>query len=514
MGTITEINKQDAESGLGRSKDELKGLKKSPVAVSRLARLLFLAFLGACVWHCLIELFSTTPGSHSGIAMLTTSLGRAIKLSLATIAVTLPTVAADASSCNFNIYEHMGNLSPYFQPSNTPPSLSSGAPPGCAVTNAFLVHRHGSRNPLSDEIGTIQSLAYYIGNESSLFSAPRVPVPDALAFLQEGWNDTFTTNDLSATGRQQLFDHGVAMRLKYPQLSASRVLAGDQDRVVESARWFMDGYYGRSANASASLDLIAEDNKTVSWITPMDTCEKWTYGFGGALVSEWGRAYLPPIADRLNHLLADSFPTVNFTAAHVHGMLYACVYGTAVYGKDSSPWCPVFTRAEILDHEYEYDLLMRGAFGYGLPGDMGPVLGSLLVSNMTEFLLKQDKEGEDNLSLNFGHDTTLDLLLAALQLAQDSHFPANGPVDPNRAWRTARQVPFAAQMLFRGLDCAGGEQRIQLLLNEANFDLSPSGCESDDYGTCKMSDFIASETVKAALAVTHGDARWQAVCSA
>ncbi|KAK7956334.1 histidine phosphatase family containing protein [Apiospora aurea] len=432
--------------------------------------------------------------------MFTSSLSHAVKLGLAAVAVASPTGAAGNSSCGFNIYEHMGNLSPYFQPSNTPSSLSSGAP-------------RAVPNPLSDEIGTIQGLAYYIGNESSMFSAPRAPVPDALAFLQEGWNSTFTTNDLSPIGRQQLFDHGVALRLKYPQLSASRVLAGDQDRVVESARWFMDGYFGRSANSTAPLDLIAEDNKTVSWITPMDTCEKWTYGFGGALVSEWGRTYLPPIADRLNRLLADSFPGVNFTASHVHGMLYACVYGTAVYGKDSSPWCPVFTRDEILSHEYEYDLLMRGAFGYGLPGDMGPVLGSLLVSNITKFLL-QDEEGADNLALHFGHDTSIALGLAALHGAYDTDFPPAGPVDPDRAWRTARQTPFAAQMLFRGLDCAGDEKRIQLLLNEANFDLSPSGCDSDDYGTCKMSDFLASETVKAALAVKHGDARWQAACSA
>ncbi|KAK8042510.1 Phosphoglycerate mutase-like protein [Apiospora phragmitis] len=509
------MNKQDAENGLERSNNgEAKSPQKGGHIASRLGHLFIFAFLGACVWHCLIGSLFTTPGSHSMITMITSSLTQAIKMGLAAIAVTSPTVAASASACDFDMYEHMGNLSPYFQPSNTPPSLSSGAPPECAVTKAFLVHRHGSRNPLSDEIGTIQGLAYYLGNESSLFSAPRAPIPDALAFLQEGWNSTFTTNDLSPVGRQQLFDHGVALRLQYPQLTASRVLAGDQDRVVESARWFMDGYFGRSANSSAPLDRIAEDNGTVSWITPMDTCEKWTYGFGGAPVSEWGRTYLPPIAHRLNRLLADSFPGVNFTAAHVHGMLYACVYGTAVYGKDSSPWCPVFTRDEILAHEYEYDLLMRGAFGYGLPGDMGPVLGSLLVSNVTEFLLKQDGKGEENLALHFGHDTTIDLGLASLHLAQDSQFPATGPVDPDRAWRTARQVPFAAQMLFRGLDCEGGEKRIQLLLNEANFDLSPSGCESDDYGTCKMSDFTASETVKAALAVTHVDARWQAVCSA
>lgn len=424
----------------------------------------------------------------------------------------LPALASpvvSSSSCKFDLYKHLGNLSPYFVPDNTPASLKSGTPPGCTVEKGFLVHRHGSRNPLSDEVGVIRNLSYYINNNTALFSGPQTELPQEFAFLTDGWNSTFTINDLSATGRQQLFDHGVAMKLKYPELYTDVVLAGDQDRVVESAVWFMDGYYGRSANSSATLERIAEDDVTISWITPMDTCEAWKYSFGGALVSEWGAVYLPPIAKRINGVLSAAYPHVNFTAAHVHGMLYACAYGTAVYGVDSSPWCSVFMPEEILNHEYEYDLLMRGAFGYGLPNGMGTVIGSLLVSNVTAFL--QDTAGP-NLSLNFGHDTTIDLGLTALGLAADPEYSPEGPVNATRGWRTANQVPFASQMFWRSLSC-GGESRIQLLLNEANFDLKPSGCASDEYGTCSFADFIAAETVKAALNVTHGDARWEAACA-
>lgn len=426
----------------------------------------------------------------------------------------VPSLAAvpvlSGASCKFDLYKHLGNLSPYFVPDNTPASLKSGTPPGCTVEKGFLVHRHGSRNPLSDEVGVIQNLSYYINNNSALFSTPQTELPADYAFLTAGWNSTFTINDLSATGRQQLFDHGVAMKLKYPDLYTDVVLAGDQDRVVESAMWFMDGYYGRYANSTATLERIAEDDLTVSWITPVDTCDGWEYSLGGSLVSEWGAVYLPPIAKRINSVLSAAYPTVNFTAAHVHGMLYACAYGTAVYGIDSSPWCPIFLPEEILNHEYEYDLLMRGAFGYGLPDDMGTVVGSLLVSNVTSFL---QQDSGPNLSLNFGHDTTIDLGLTALGLAADPAYPPEGPVNATRAWRTANQVPFAAQMFWRSLSC-GDDTRIQLLLNEANFDLSPTGCQSDEYGTCSFEEFLAADTVSAALNVTHGDARWTAACAA
>lgn len=420
------------------------------------------------------------------------------------------TVLSSGPSCQFDPYKHLGNLSPYFTPSNTPGSLQSGTPPGCTVEKAFLVHRHGSRQPLSDEVAVIRNLSYYINNNSALFSQPQTETPDAFSFLTKGWNSTFTINDLTATGRQQLFDHGVAFKLKYPDLYTDVVLAGNQDRVVESAQWFMDGYYGRSVNSTATLHLINEDNVTVSWITPMDMCAGWEYSYGSTPVAEWGSVYLPPIAARINSVLSDAYPGVNFTASNVHGMLYACAYGTSVSGIGSSPWCGVFQPEEILNHEYEYDLLMRGAFGYGLPGDMGPLLGSLLVSNVTAFL--QNDDGV-TASFNFGHDTTIDLGLTALGLAADSAYPSEGPVNANRAWRTANQVPFASQMLWRGLSC-DGEARVQLLLNEANFDLSPTGCQTDEFGSCSLADFLDADKVQAAVNVTYGDDRWEAACSA
>ncbi|KAG9636793.1 phosphoglycerate mutase-like protein, partial [Aureobasidium melanogenum] len=414
-------------------------------------------------------------------------------------------VAAQA----FNLYEHLGNLSPYFTPPNTPASLLSGIPESCSVDRAFLVHRHGSRQPISSELPTIQNLSYYINNNTALFKNPRGQLPSEFSFLKSGWSSSFTLNNLSAPGRQQLFDHGVAFRLDYPSLYTDTVLAGDQDRVVESAQWFMDGYYGRYVEDVAVLNRIAEDNLTTSWITSTDTCKTWEYSSGNDLVTEWGNVYLPGIAARINNALSSAYPGVNFTAQHTHGALWACAYGTAVYGVGRSPWCAVFKPQEILEFEYELDLLMRGAFGYGLPNNQGPILGSLLVSNVTTFL--QSSTGQ-NLSLNFAHDTTIDLGLTALGLAYDEQYPATGPPNPSRNWRTSTQVPFAAQMLFKRLSCASNETRIQLELNGANFDLGPVGCTSDYYGTCKLADFVATKHVQMAMNITDGDATWNAAC--
>lgn len=73
-----------------------------------------------------------------------------------------------------------------------------------------------------------------------------------------------------------------SFRLKYPHLQADGVLAGYQDRVIESAQWFAQGYFGRSwASLNATeFSTIAENSMTPSWITPMNTCKKWQYAYG------------------------------------------------------------------------------------------------------------------------------------------------------------------------------------------------------------------------------------------
>lgn len=68
--------------------------------------------------------------------------------------------------------------------------------------------------------------------------------------------------------------------------------------------------------------------------------------------------------------------------ADTHGALYACAYDYA--NTENSPWCGVFESKEIEAFEYELDLLMVGAFGYGLPGDMGRLLGSQYVRKLVD----------------------------------------------------------------------------------------------------------------------------------
>ncbi|KDQ18149.1 hypothetical protein BOTBODRAFT_29486 [Botryobasidium botryosum FD-172 SS1] len=403
--------------------------------------------------------------------------------------------------------DHLGNLSPW-RKAPVPEGISEDLPENCVVDQVMLMHRHGSRYPLVTELLFIQGLSSRLANASDIIQNLS-DLPDEFQFLKKSYSTKLGHDDLTAPGRRQTFDAGVEFRLQYPQLAAKTILAGLQDRVVESAQWFQQGFFGRTYSNTSVLETIPEDNVTISWITPMNTCPLWQYNYGNNLTIAWGNTYLPPIQERLNDVLQG----VELSLDDVHGAFYACVYDLAAWGV--SPWCSVFTHSEIEDFEYELDLLMVGAFGYNLPGDMGSVLGSLLVDKVIERFTNASGTSVP-MYLEFGHDTSIDMALTALGLAQDDPPLTVDSRPSERKWRTSQQVPFAARMVFERFSCSSSSEfeantpYVRLMLNASPFPLSTCQDMDSKYGTCTLADFTASN--KASTDTVWGDARWNQTC--
>ena len=68
--------------------------------------------------------------------------------------------------------------------------------------------RHGSRWPLASELVFIQNLASKLANNSEAIQ--KAKLPQSLEFLKAGYVSTLGHDNLTAIGRSQLFDHGVA----------------------------------------------------------------------------------------------------------------------------------------------------------------------------------------------------------------------------------------------------------------------------------------------------------------
>ena len=69
------------------------------------------------------------------------------------------------------------------------------------------MHRHGARWPLASELVFITDLVAKLGNASA--SLQKARLPSSLAFLKDGYTSTLGHDDLTASGRLQLYKHGV-----------------------------------------------------------------------------------------------------------------------------------------------------------------------------------------------------------------------------------------------------------------------------------------------------------------
>ncbi|KAG6336402.1 hypothetical protein ID866_2675 [Astraeus odoratus] len=347
------------------------------------------------------------------------------------------------SGSDANAYDpnKLAALSPYHDRAQVP-GVSANLPTDCTVDQVVLLHRHGSRGP-EDEHRYIQKLVDVLGNSSQTIH--KAHLPPALQFLKHGYQSDLVPQQLTIMGRQQLFDHGVEFALQYPTLSTDVVLSSSTQRVVDSSHYFGHGFFG--GNADKVKFLTVDDlDVPVNWITPWKSCPKQSEKEGHAAVSAWANKYVPPITQRLNKLL----PDVGLSVDDTRGALYACPYDLAAHNE--SPWCGVFHHHELRSLEYEYDLLLDRISGYMSRNDPGPLLGSVYLNKLIERFTNATEDAE-RLYLEFGHDTSILLVLSAMGLNKDAAPLPVGHIRHHRKFRTSEQTPFAARMVWEKFTC-------------------------------------------------------------
>jgi len=330
--------------------------------------------------------------------------------------------------------------------------------------------------------------------------------PPNLQFLKDGYQSDLVPQQLTIMGRQQLFDHGVEFALQYPTFSTDVVLSSSTQRVVDSSHYFGLGFFGGNVDKVEFL-TVDDLDVPVNWITPWKSCPKQSEKEGHAAVSTWASRYVPPITQRLNELL----PGVGLSIDDTRGALYACPYDLAAHNE--SPWCGVFRHHELRSLEYEYDLRLDRISGYMSRNDPGPLIGSVYLNKLIERFTNTTGDAE-RLYLEFGHDTSILIVLSAMGLNKDAALLPAGHIRHHRKFRTSEQTPFAARMVWEKFTCKksfDGPQ-IRLLLNSATYPLTPCQRSLKDkkFGTCSLSEFV--KTNKFSTNIRYRDATWNATC--
>ena len=220
---------------------------------------------------------------------------------------------------NFDMFKSWGNLSPWYSVDQGAFGVSGGpeTPRGCTVEGVHILHRHGARYPTE-----YTAFASPSGFAAKLHKAnqgkkSKVKAKGDLEFLNT-WTYKMGHNLLTPFGRQQLFDLGVSMRLKYgfllesftdpespiaPRLPIIRTES--QDRMLASATNFALGFFGWPLDGKVLMEVTVEETGVNNTLAPYKTCtnDSKKGDRGTWYVRKWVQVYLKDARERLGALL-------------------------------------------------------------------------------------------------------------------------------------------------------------------------------------------------------------------
>ncbi|KAH9927417.1 phosphoglycerate mutase-like protein [Epithele typhae] len=366
------------------------------------------------------------------------------------------------------------------------------APPTCRVTGLHLLHRHGARYPT--EWASYGGPANFSGRLHA--AAAGWNGSGDLQFMND-WTYKLGEEILTPFGRQQLFDLGVSMRMKYGFLLKNFTDSNtipvfrteSQDRMLSSALNFALGFFGYPFDGQYQQSITIEENGFNNTLAPYKTCPN----AGDRSKADRGTAY-----DALARL-KPQLHGYELTIEDVYTLQQTCAYETVAIGY--SKFCELFTEEEWKGFNYALDLYFwyDSAFGSPLLARLThtpiPVHNSstnaTLDDNQTTFPLGQ------SLYVDATHEVVVLNVITALNL---SNFAADGPlpfdhIPPNRAFKSSHLAPFATNIQFQLLSCESlPDPQIRVIINDGVAPLTGiRGCPEDADGKCPVPAFVAAQ---------------------
>ncbi|KAI6002024.1 phosphoglycerate mutase-like protein [Pisolithus albus] len=436
---------------------------------------------------------------------------------------------------DFNLFRSWGNLSPWYSVPKGSFGIDEGPEPpqGCSVVGVHLLHRHGARYPTGSSSGpaTLSSQLHE--------SAAEWEATGSLAFLND-WTYKLGEEVLTPFGRQQLFDLGVSMRLKYGFLLENFTAANSvpvfrtesQDRMHASAINFALGFFGWPLDGKYEQVVMIEAGGFNNSLAPYDTCPN-ANAHGKAdrsssYVKEWMSLYLKDAKARLQAELlpsvkANGEPGSGFTLTdrHIYSMQQMCAYETVALGY--SKFCELFTEEEWEGFNYSMDLLFWYDSAFGSPVARIQGLGYIqeLVSRLTHTPIEVHNSSTnstwhreetwplyDVLYVDATHEVVMLNILTALNLttfAETGPLPADH-IPANRSFRASDLAPFTTNVQFQLLRCpedihfsnrdnsSSDPSHIRIVINDGPVPLHGiQPCPVSPHGLCPLAAFLEGQ---------------------
>ncbi|EIW53780.1 phosphoglycerate mutase-like protein [Trametes versicolor FP-101664 SS1] len=428
----------------------------------------------------------------------------------------------------FDVFQHWGNLSPWFSVPRSVFGVDSPpeAPEGCRVTGMHLLHRHGARYPTGGaSYGGPANFSFRLAQSESWKARGQ------LDFLND-WTYKLGEEILTPFGRQQLYDLGVSMRMKYGFLlhnfTESNTLpvfrTESQDRMLSSALNFALGFFGHPLDGKYQQLITIEEHGFNNTLAPSKTCtnshDHAKGDRGTPYVRQWAEIYLRDALVRLRAQITG----VDLVIEDAYTMQQLCAYETVALGY--SKFCELFTPAEWEGFDYSVDLHFWYSSAFGSPVARGLGIGYVqeLVARLSHTPISAHNSSTNatladdprtfplgqSLYVDATHEVVVLNVLTALNLtsfAKDGPLPATH-IPHNRAFRTAHLAPFATNVQFQLLSCnSTPDTQIRVIVNDGVVPLTGiRGCAESADGACPLPVFVA------AMREIIGETDWAWAC--
>ncbi|KAL5364971.1 histidine phosphatase superfamily [Aspergillus floccosus] len=422
------------------------------------------------------------------------------------------------------IFKHMGNLSPYMPNPSGFGVNEYPLPAGANITQMHMIHRHGSRYPTSgNAVATLKDRVSELLEGGTKFKGD-------LEFLNS-WTYELGKEELTALGRQQLFDSGVLNWFNYGRLyDPSKPLIArttSQVRMLQSAENWLNGFFGPDWTKNVTLEVLIEAtgfNNSLAGDKQCTNSKNDRSSAGDTASSEWQKIYLKNATERFRRSMTGH---ANWTVDDTYNAQTMCPYETV--GLGYSPFCSLFTYEEWLGFEYSLDLSYYGGNSFGSPTGRAVGVGYVeeLVSRLQRHFPQPDEGSvainetlDDNAStfpldqslyLDFSHDTDIMSMLTAMGLTQFAQFlPVSGP-PADQQLIVSHIVPFAGRFNIEVIkapqpvlakrpkethasvyESGHDTTYIHMLMNQRTIPLGRSlkECGDRDDGWCELQTFV------------------------
>lgn len=441
-----------------------------------------------------------------------------------------------------NVFKLMGTYSPYHVPDQPwGDAYDYSLPRQCTIKQAHSLMRHGARYDTKPT-----KLEEWMDQYGGHFNAS-----GPLEFLNS-WSPNPGLAALTTFGNEELFSKGTKMfyrygaMLNYTDPGATKIVARttSMERILESARYFLAGFFGLDWQDYAKLEVQIEALGFNTTLAPKGVCPGTTFSSIDDHTDDFRNLYLDSTQKKLNKYISGQVngTQVHFKHKYVYAMQRLCAFETVTLG--FSKFCDLFTEDDWKGYATRKDYSYYYENSFGNPTSRARGIGWVdeLHHRMTQSGYDPNRQTSQNstfngnpdyfpvdqsLYLDFTHDTTIVSVLTALGLeifktnytvSKDGNITSDNP-----NWRVSDMVPFAGQLVFEVIECdqpvpadrssiseAGPATKyVHAYLNDRTLPLdnrSIEACGARADGWCEFDTFIEH------LEKAHDEAQFEYSC--